>query len=270
MLAAFLAPGLPTAWAAAGVVLLFVGVWASSLRLGDVSIVDAFWGPAFVVVAGTVAATGSGGADVRWLLLAMTALWGLRLGGFLFARFLRHDSEDPRYAAIRERHEGHFALYSLVVIFGTQAATVLVVSLPLQVAAQADEAIGLGVAAGIAVWAVGLVVEAVGDEQQRRFSAADHDDDAVLDTGLWRYSRHPNKFGDCCAWWGIWLVAATVDGAWWTAIGPLAMTGVLVRGTGEDTDPEDDSPRARYVRRTPRFVPLLPRGDDGAARSVGR
>jgi steroid 5-alpha reductase family enzyme len=262
VLASFLAPGTPTAWAAVAVVLLFALVWAVSVRIGDVSIVDTFWGLSFVLVAVVVAATGQG--DVRWLLLAMTAIWGLRLAGFLWARFRRHDSEDPRYAAIREKHEDHFALYSLVVIFGTQAVAALIVSLPLQVAARDDATIGAAVAVGIVVWAVGVLTEATADEQQRRFSQSDHDDDAVLDTGLWRYSRHPNKFGDFCAWWGIWLVAATVDGAWWTFVGPVLMSVVLIRGVGESEDAEGDSPQAAYVRRTSGFGPLPPKPGRGA------
>lgn len=260
VLDSFLAPGSPTAWAAVAVVLLFLAVWAYSVRIDDVSIVDTFWGLSFVLVAAVVAATGSG--DVRWLLLAMTAIWGLRLAAFLLARFRRHDSEDPRYAAIREKHPENFALYSLVMLFGTQAVAALIVSLPLQVAARGDESIGLGVLVGVVVWAVGVVVETVADEQQRRFSQADHDDDAVLDSGLWRYSQHPNKFGDFCAWWGIWLVALTVDGAWWTVVGPLLMSVVLIRGVGEGDDDEEeegDSPQARYARRTSGFVPLPPR-----------
>jgi steroid 5-alpha reductase family enzyme len=261
VLASFLAPGPPTAWAAISVVVLFVLLWALSVRLRDVSIVDAFWGPSFVLVAAVVALTGSGDTGVRWLLLGMTALWGFRLGGFLLARFLRHDSEDPRYAEIRERHEGHFGLYSLVVIFGTQAVAVLIVSLPLQVVARSDDGVSAWVAVGLVVWAVGLVIEAVADEHQRRFSQSDPGDDEVLDTGLWRYSRHPNKFGDFCAWWGIGLVAATVDGAWWTLVGPVLMSVVLLRGTGAGDDGEGDSARAAYVRRTSGFVPLPPRGD---------
>ncbi|WP_051471205.1 DUF1295 domain-containing protein [Patulibacter minatonensis] len=257
MLAAFLAPGWPTAWAAGVVVLLFVVVWAVGTRAGDVSIVDAFWGPAFVLVAATVALSASGDSALRWVLLGMTAVWGLRLGGFLLARFLRHDDEDPRYQEIRERHDEHFAVFSLVAIFGTQALAVLVVSLPIQVVAVSRDAIDASVVAGLLVWAFGVVVEGVADEQQRRFSKSSDDD--VLDTGLWRYSRHPNKFGDCCAWWGIWLVAATVDGAWWTAVGPLLMTIVLVRGTASGDDSDGSPARERYERRTSRFVLLPPR-----------
>ena len=257
VLAAIELPGLPSAWAAAAVVLLFLAVWAVSVRIEDVGIVDTFWGLSFVLVAAVIAVTGDGDTALRWLLLAMTAVWGLRLAAFLFLRFRRHDSEDPRYAAIRERQEGRFVPYSLVVIFGTQAAAVILVSLPIQVAGQTGAAIDAMVVPGIVVWAVGVLVEAVADEQRRRHSASGSS--GVLDRGLWRYSRHPNKFGDACAWWGIWLVALTAGGTWWTLIGPAIMTFVLVRGTGEDDHDTDTEEEAEYVRRTSPFVPLPPR-----------
>jgi steroid 5-alpha reductase family enzyme len=257
VLASLLLPGLPSVWAAVAVVVLFLTVWAVSVRIQDVGIVDTFWGLSFVLVALVVALTADGDTGLRWLLLGMTAIWGVRLGAFLLARFRRHDSEDPRYAAIRDRHRDRFALYSLVVIFGTQAVAVLLVSLPIQVAARSDAKVGALVAVGVVLWAVGVAVEAAADEQQRRHSASG--DDGVLDTGLWRYSRHPNKFGDACAWWGIWLVACTAGGTWWTLIGPAVMTFVLVRGTGEDDHDTDSEEEAAYVRRTSKFLPLPPR-----------
>lgn len=258
VLAAIELPGLPSAWAAAAVVALFLAVWVVSVRIEDVGIVDTFWGLSFVLVAAVIAATGDGDTDLRWLLLAMTAIWGSRLAGFLFLRFRRHDSEDPRYAAIRERQEGRFVLYSLVVIFGTQAAAVVLVSLPIQVAGQTDAGVGAAVVPGLLVWAIGVAIETLADEQRRRHSASGSGD--VLDSGLWRYSRHPNKFGDACAWWGIWLVALTAGGTWWTLIGPAIMTFVLVRGTGEDDHDTDSEEQAAYVRRTSAFVPFPPRG----------
>ncbi|MDO9410898.1 DUF1295 domain-containing protein [Patulibacter sp.] len=257
VLASLLLPGLPSVWVAVAVVALFLAVWAVSVRIEDVGIVDTFWGLSFVLVAAIVAVTGEGDTGLRWILLAMTALWGVRLGGFLFARFRRHDEEDPRYAAIRKRQSHRFAVYSLVVIFGTQAVAVLLVSLPIQVAGQSDADVGALVLVGIVVWAIGVVIEALGDEQKRRHSAAK--DGSVLDSGLWRYSRHPNKFGDALAWWGIWLVAATAGGTWWTFIGPAVMTFVLVRGTGEDDHDTSSDEEAAYVRRTSKFVPLPPR-----------
>ena len=91
---------------------------------------------------------------------------------------------------------------------------------------------GLAVLPGVLVWLVGLTFELVGDEQLRRFRARPESKGRVMDKGLWRYTRHPNYFGDACVWWGIWLVALQAGGTWWTAVGPLAMTWLLVRGSG--------------------------------------
>ena len=131
----FAAPGAPTGWAALGVAVLMFAVWLASIRLRDVSIVDPAWGPAFVVIAVIAAATGPGDSGRRWLLAALTAVWGLRLGGYLLWRKLGDPEEDRRYAKMRERKGETFIPWSLVMIFGLQGLLALVVSLPVQVAA---------------------------------------------------------------------------------------------------------------------------------------
>jgi steroid 5-alpha reductase family enzyme len=250
-------------------VILFVGLWALSLRLSDVSIVDPVWGPAFVVVALVClvagnALAGPGGAARRWLLLGLTAVWGLRLGGYLLVRKRGDPTEDRRYAAMRERRsEGAFALYSLVVVFGLQALLVLIVSLPLQVAAERATALSWVVWIGVALWALGLFFEAVGDEQMRRFKARPDSRGQVMDRGLWRYTRHPNYFGDFCVWWGLWLVALGAGGTWWTAVGPLVMSFLLIKGSGAallEKDISERRPQYReYIERTSSFIPRPPR-----------
>ncbi|HET9124571.1 MAG TPA: DUF1295 domain-containing protein [Solirubrobacteraceae bacterium] len=265
----FAAPGLVTAIAAGVLVILFVGLWALSLRLSDVSIVDPVWGPAFVVVALVClvagdALAGPGGAARRWLLLGLTAVWGLRLGGYLLVRKRGDTTEDRRYAVMRERRsDGAFALYSLVVVFGLQALLVLIVSLPLQVAAERASALSWTVWIGVALWALGLFFEAVGDEQMRRFKARPVSRGQVMDQGLWRYTRHPNYFGDFCVWWGLWLVALGAGGTWWTAVGPLVMSFLLIKGSGAallEKDISERRPQYReYIERTSSFIPRPPR-----------
>ena len=246
-------------------VALFVVTWAVGLRIGDISIVDPVWGPAFVVVALIAALVGEGDLARRVLLLVLVAAWGLRLGWHLTRRKLGDRTEDRRYAAIRERRGASFPLYSLVVVFGSQALLVLIVSLPVQVAATRDESLGVAVLAGVLLFLLGLSFEAIGDEQLRRFKTDPRNHGQVMDRGLWRYTRHPNYFGDACVWWGLWLVAfvAAPGALWWTAIGPLVMTGFLVAGTGKKLLESDIGERrpayADYVRRTSGFVPLPPR-----------
>ena len=259
----FAGPGAVLGFAAAAVALLMLGLWALSLRLRDVSIVDPAWGPAFALVALVAALTGSGCAGRRWLLLALTALWGLRLGGHLLRRKLGERGEDRRYAAMRERRGERFALWSLPMIFGVQGLLVLIVSLPLQVAADRPGRLGALIVPGLLVFAVGLAFEAVGDEQLRRFKADPSNRGAVMDRGLWRYTRHPNYFGDACVWWGLWLVAVTAGATWWTLVGPAVMTLLLVRVSGKAMLERDIAERrpeyADYIRRTSGFVPWPPR-----------
>jgi steroid 5-alpha reductase family enzyme len=248
------------------VAVTFVAVWLLSLRLRDASIVDPLWGPAFVLVALTAAIAGDGDAGRRWLLAGLTAAWGLRLGIHLTRRKLADPEEDRRYAQMRERRGAAFPLWSLLAVFGTQALLVLVVSLPLQAAAARGEALTAAVVPGVALWALGLAFEAIGDEQLRRFKADPANRGQVMDRGLWRSTRHPNYFGDACVWWGLWLVAfvAAPGALWWTAAGPVVMTVLLVRVSGKALLERDIANRrpgyAEYVRRTSGFVPLPPRG----------
>ena len=203
------------------------------------------------------------GPGARWLLAGLTAAWGLRLGAHLTRRKLADPGEDRRYAQMRARHPHDFARWSLVAVFGTQALLVLVVSLPLQVAARQPSALGGWALAGVAVWALGLAFEAVGDEQLRRFKADPASRGQVMDRGLWRYTRHPNYFGDACVWWGLWLVALTAGGTGWTAVGPAVMTLLLVRVSGKGLLERDIAERRpgypAYVARTSGFIPLPPK-----------
>jgi steroid 5-alpha reductase family enzyme len=265
---AFAAPGTVTVVAAAAIAVLMVGLWVISVRLHDVSIVDPVWGPAFVLVALVAAVIGAddhGDAGRRWLLFALTAAWGLRLGAYLVTRKLADPDEDRRYAVMRERRGDSFVLWSLFGIFGLQGLLVLIVSLPIQVGAERPAPMTAAVIPGIALFAVGLFFEAVGDEQMRRFKAGGAETAGqVMDRGLWRYTRHPNYFGDFCVWWGIWLIALPAGGTWWTFIGPVVMTILLVGVSGKALTERDIGQRrpeyADYVKRTSGFFPLPPRG----------
>jgi steroid 5-alpha reductase family enzyme len=256
-------PGIATADAAAAIAVSMLILWAVGTRIRDVSIVDLFWGPAFVLVALIVAVAGSGDAGRRWLLLALTAAWGLRLGVHLTLRKLREHGEDARYAAMRLRQGGRFVRWSLVWIFGIQGAMVLIVSLPIQVGGERGGALTPWVIPGLVLFAVGLLFEAVGDEQLRRFKAVPANGGRVMERGLWRYTRHPNYFGDFCVWWGLWLVVLPAGGTWWTIVGPLVMSVLLIRVSGkallERSMAERRPAYADYVRSTSGFVPRPPR-----------
>ncbi len=259
----FAAPGAVTGYAAIAVAALMLALWLASIALRDVSIVDPAWGPAFVLVAAVAAAAGAGCLGRRWLLFAMTAVWGLRLGAYLLVRKLRDPGEDRRYAAMRERRGSRFVPWSLVWIFGLQGLLVLIVSLPVQVAAGRGGVLTAAIIPGVVLWAVGFAFESVGDEQLRRFKARSDSRGQVMDRGLWRYTRHPNYFGDFCVWWGLWLVALTAGGTWWTFVGPVVMSTLLIRVSGAGLLEKDIGDRrpgyADYIRRTSGFFPWPPR-----------
>ena len=241
----------------------FTLVWVVSLRLRDASIADPFWGPAFLLL-GVSYAVFAGGAGPRGTLtIALLGVWALRLGVHLLWRNRRH-GEDPRYAAMRARHGDAFPLRSLFVVFWLQAGLLWIVAAPVLAAVGSSAPLGLWDGLGALASLVGLGLEATADAQLARFRADPGNKGKVLDTGLWRFSRHPNYFGDALFWWGLGLVALGGH-AWWALVGPAVMTGLLLKVSGV-TLLEEGLRRSRpgyeaYVRRTSAFVPWPPRRD---------
>jgi steroid 5-alpha reductase family enzyme len=254
-------------WLVALPVLLVAGAitWGLSVPRRNVTIVDTLWPLLFVFAAASyVVATPGGGARAT-LLLVMVSAWGLRLAGYLAWRNRGH-AEDRRYQAIRRRNEPNFTLKSLYLIFGFQAVLAWVISLPLAGGIAGTSPLGWLDALGVALWAVGMVFEAGGDWQLARFKADPANSGRVMDRGLWRYTRHPNYFGDFCVWWGFYLIALSA-GAWWTVPGPLIMSFLLMRFSGVTLLEKDIGERrpayADYVRRTNTFFPGPPRSPAG-------
>ncbi len=252
--------GVSLAWTAAAVVVVMALTFAVALRAGKHAVIDVTWGLGFVVVA--VVSLLVTGADARGVLVVvMVALWGLRLAGHIFLRS-RGKGEDPRYEALMRKAKGNPNLHALQRVYLPQAVIMWFVSWAVQAAVTGDGGPGVLAWAGLVVWAVGLFFEAVGDWQLQRFREDPSTKGKVLDTGLWRYTRHPNYFGDATAWWGIWLVALDAGG-WWTVLSPIVMTWLLAKGTGAALLEKDIGERrpeyVDYVRRTSGFVPLPPR-----------
>jgi steroid 5-alpha reductase family enzyme len=244
---------------AAGVALLMLVVWAVSLVMKDASIVDIVWGLGFVLIAWIAWAVRSDGGARLTLAAVLTTVWGLRLTGYLAWRNLGK-GEDYRYQAMRRRHGRRFPLVSLLTVFGLQGVLMWIVALPVQ--ATAGTSLGIIDVAGVALWATGMFFETVGDLQLARFKRDPANQGRVLDTGLWRYTRHPNYFGDFLVWWGLYLVALA-SGAWWTIIGPAVMSALLIRYSGagllEKTIGRRRPGYDDYVRRTNTFFPGPPR-----------
>jgi steroid 5-alpha reductase family enzyme len=205
-------------------------------------------------------------AAPRVLILAgLTTIWGLRLSLFLLWRN-RGKGEDRRYAAMRVQHGRRFWGVSLFTVFLLQAGLLWFVSLPIQCAAALNSAVPPGWldAAGIALWGLGLYFEAVGDWQLARFKMDPNNAGRVMDHGLWRYTRHPNYFGDFCVWWGLYLIAAA-GGASLTIFSPLLMSFLLLRVSGvsllERTIADRRPDYVAYMARTNAFFPGPPKAD---------
>ncbi len=240
-------------------------VWALSLPLRDASIADVFWGPGFAFVA-IVAASLSPPSDRATLLVVLTSVWGLRLALHIGTRWRKKKEEDRRYQAMRATWGDRFPVVSLFTVFLLQGGLLWIVSLPLQAGAAlgADHPLGLLDLAGALIFAAWLAFEAVGDAQLARFLSDPASRGRVMETGLWRYTRHPNYFGDALLWWGLGLIGAGT-GALWCLAGPALMSFLLVRVSGVSLLEKDIAGRrpeyVAYVRRTSPFLPLPPSRD---------
>lgn len=241
----------------------FFALWLLSIRLRDASIVDICWGPGFAAIALLAFLLApAGNAPIT----VLTLVWGLRLGWYLASRNVGA-GEDPRYQAMRRHHGERFGRVSLITVFGLQALLMWFVSLPVQVAQVAVPSSQFAVleTLGFALWCVGIFFESVGDWQLARFKADPENAARVMDRGLWRYTRHPNYFGDCCVWWGLFALAvSTTPGAIFTVLSPVVMTFFLLKVSGvallERSIGKRRPDYADYVRRTSAFLPLPPRG----------
>ena len=241
-----------------------VALWLYSLPRRDVSIVDSMWPLFFVIAAGAYAYALPDVGPRLTLVFALLIAWALRLSGYITWRNWG-EGEDRRYQQIRSRNEP-FALKSLYIVFLLQAALAWVVSLPLFAALAGSQPLNWIDAAGALICVVGIGFESIGDFQLARFKGDPDNEGKVMDRGLWRYTRHPNYFGDFCVWWGFWLIAVAAGG-WWSVFGPLLMSVLLLRVSGVallEKDMSERRPKYRdYVKRTNAFFPGPTRAADG-------
>lgn len=246
-------------------------LWQLAVAIKDVSFIDVVWAYGMVGLAlfsawrvgapGDLSATGL-------LLAGLTSLWGLRLGTHLLLRW-RRLGRDPRYDRIlggaMEKNGWSFAFAALVIVFLLQGPLLWFVSLPAQVGifASAGQDIAPLAWAGAALALTGIAFETIGDAQLEAFRKNPDNKGQVMDKGLWRYTRHPNYFGDACAWWGIWLVSATTGAGLWAIASPILLTWMLNKWSGapilEKGLKKTRPGYADYVARTSGFVPWPPK-----------
>lgn len=250
--------------AAGAIVLALTLVWLVSVRRRDVTPVDVFWGPGFVLAAWIYRASGPEAAARQELVLVLVTIWGLRLGAHLWWRG-RGRGEDHRYREMRERHDPGFWWKSYFLVFLLQGGLLLFISLPLLVLQASPSPPGWRWtdALALALWLVGFFYEAVGDYQLQRFKADPANEGEVLRSGLWATTRHPNYFGDATQWWALWLFATAAPGGVYTLPSVLLMTWLLLKVSGVallEKDIAERRPEYReYARETPAFVPFVGR-----------
>ena len=251
-------------------------LWALSVALKDASLVDVFWGFGFLLVATASLYIVPEKTDYLILLAALPIIWGLRLTLYLAKRNLGH-GEDKRYIAMKKRAEKKgmsektWRLRSLFTIYWGQGLLIMIVSAPIWLAmatGQNIEKIGILAYLGTALWLIGFLFEAVGDWQLATFLKANKnyegpiENKPVLDKGLWKYTRHPNYFGNACMWWGIGLIACQAPYGWAAIIGPIIMTLLLTKVSGRDLLERDMKRRKTYqdyITRTSSFFPMPPK-----------
>lgn len=238
--------------------------WLVSLHKRDVSIVDSLWSLMFLTATLTYAAAAEQTGPRTPIIVALVAIWAIRLSLHITWRNLG-EGEDYRYREIRRNNEPRFELKSLYLVFGLQGILAWIISLPLLAATTGLATMGILDYAGILVVLVGIMIETVGDIQLARFKAKPENKGRVLNTGCWRYSRHPNYFGEFCIWWGFYFIALSAGG-WWSIFSPILMAALLLKVSGVALLEKDIGERrpayADYIRRTNAFIPGPPKNTD--------
>jgi len=241
-------------------------LWLISIPLRDASIIDMFFAPILFAMTALGFAIGDGAPVRKQLILAMVGIWALRITVHLVRRNWGR-GEDPRYSKLRTwvADDRAFVWLSLRQVFLLQGIVIWFASLPAQLGQVFTTPAALGWPAylGAALWLIGMAFETVADIQLTRFRADPANKGTVLQSGLWRYSRHPNYFGELCVWWGIFLVAC--DNPWGvtTIVGPLIYSLLVINVTGQATlDKKLSKERPgykEYMERTSGMIPMPPR-----------
>jgi len=246
------------------VMVLMTCAWLLSLALRDSSIADVFWGLGFVLIAWSTFFQAGGAFPRKLLITVLVSLWGLRLAGYIGYRKLG-EGEDRRYRKWREQYGKKYWWVSLFKVFLLQGLLLWIISLVVQIgqASATPPALGWLDGAGAFVWAVGFVFELTADYQLYRFKADPQNKGKVMDRGLWGTSRHPNYFGECLVWWGLFLVTLSTPNGLWALISPVTITFLLLKVSGvtlTEKNIEEKRPAYKaYKERTSPFVPWFSR-----------
>jgi len=253
----------PAGAAATGGLFILAGatlLWAFSVRRRDASLADIAWGLGFALLAWVYVGMAPGPTErARWLAAAVT-IWSLRLAWHIGRR---HRGEDRRYRALRVAAGPAFWWRSLFTVFWLQGVLLWLIAMPVLAVTRAGPApLRWQDVAGGLLMLLGGSFEAIADVQLTRFRRTASPGD-VLDSGLWRYSRHPNYFGDAVFWWGVFIVASATPSGWLTVAAPIIITWLLLKVSGVallDRTLVEVKPAYRdYMARTSAFIPWPPR-----------
>ena len=239
-------------------------LWVISVFLKNVSIVDLFWGAGFVLASGFYYYNSSGLPDRKIIVLILVALWGFRLSLYLAWRNIGK-GEDFRYREFRQKYgENRYWWVSFFQTFLFQGILMWLISAPLLGAMNGARGISLNFLdyAGLVLWVIGFIFEAGGDFQLAGFKANSINKGKVLNKGLWRYTRHPNYFGDAAVWWGYGLFSLAA-GSYLPVLGSILMTLLIIKVSGvalmEKSLNESKPEYREYIRRTNAFIPWFPK-----------
>jgi steroid 5-alpha reductase family enzyme len=249
---------------------VILGLWAISVRIRDVSFIDAFWAFGMVLLGWFSWVQASAHSPLTMLILGLVTAWGMRLSIHLFTRWRAH-GEDPRYKKIlssaMDQKGWSWGKAALLRVFLLQAPLLFITCLPAQmgiIAGSMVNEISVMAWAGVAIAITGIAFETIGDLQLNAFRDNPDNRGMVLNTGLWRYTRHPNYFGDFLTWWGIWLVAASagLGVALGSVIGPAFLSFTLMKWSGgpllERGLKKSRPGYAEYIAKTSSFFPRPP------------
>jgi len=239
----------------------FAGIvfWLISLVKKDVSVVDTLWSLFFVIACAYFFAQLDELTLRAQVLLTMVIIWGLRLAGYITIRHWGHE-EDHRYQTIRKKNNPNFEYKSLYLIFGFQTIVAWIIAMPLFYGMNTSAGFGWLDLLGIGLWFIGMLFEVVGDYQLWKFKQDENNKGKILTSGIWKYTRHPNYFGEFLIWWGYFALAIS-SGAYWIFISPLLMSFLLLKFSGVmhlENTMKNRSSYKDYMKNTNAFIPGTP------------
>lgn len=247
-----------------GVAILFMSlVFIVARYFRRYDLVDAAWGWVFIVIAMCSFVLQPGVLlqfDIQSLVVLLVAIWGVRLSWYILRRIIATDVEDHRYVELRSKWRGSVGINTYIRIYLVQSVLALLILVPVVfINSSPDYDIGVLVVAGVISWCTGFIIEAVSDNQLRKFISDDRKSGNIMKTGLWKYSRHPNYFGELVQWWGIFIIAVAIPFGWLTILGPVLITYLICFVSGIPLAEKRLSGRSgwyEYKKRTSILIPL--------------